>query len=266
MSLGKNKDFLWLNLKELPYFRAFLRAIEGRFYQDISLEAPVLDLGCGDGVFTRITFNHPLDVGIDPWKAPVLQAFHEGSYRFVVQGSGDHLPFSDSFFASAVSNSVLEHIPDVEAVLTEVNRVLKPGAKFVFCVPNHNFLSNLSVSSFFDHIGIKRLGDAYRVFFNRISRHHHCDSPEIWEKRMHDTGFQLEKWWHYFSPLALQVLEWGHYFGLPALLTQKLFGKWILAPYKWNFVFTSRIVQRYYDEKPEHPQGSYTFYIARKEE
>ena len=39
------KDYLWLNLRDLPYFRAMLRAVEAQFYQDLELLAPTLDLG-----------------------------------------------------------------------------------------------------------------------------------------------------------------------------------------------------------------------------
>ena len=45
-------DYLWLHIRELPYFRALLRAVEARFYEDIELPSPTLDLGCGDGIFT----------------------------------------------------------------------------------------------------------------------------------------------------------------------------------------------------------------------
>jgi SAM-dependent methyltransferase len=257
-------DFLWEQISGMPYFRGLLRAVEARFYQDFKLESPTLDLGCGDGHFVTIAFDKPLDVGIDPWTGPVHQAVRRGGYRLVIQGNGDQMPISDGYFASAISNSVLEHIPDVEAVLSEVSRVLKPGGTFLFCVPNQNFLSNLSISTFLDRIGLRGLGDRYRAFFNRISRHHHCDTPEVWQARLEKSGFHIERWWHYFSPEALHVLEWGHYFGLPALITQKLFGHWILLPAHWNLALTKAIVQPYYDEPVEQPKGSYTFYVVRK--
>jgi ubiquinone/menaquinone biosynthesis C-methylase UbiE len=109
------KDYLWLNLRDLPYFRAILRAVEARFYQDFKLPQPVLDVGCGDGHFASIAFDQPLDVGIDPWGGPIRQAARLGGYRSLVQADGGKMPFPDSYFASAVSNSVLEHIPHVEA-------------------------------------------------------------------------------------------------------------------------------------------------------
>ena len=36
----------------------------------------VLDVGCGDGHFASVTFDQPLDVGIDPWAAPLRHALH----------------------------------------------------------------------------------------------------------------------------------------------------------------------------------------------
>lgn len=259
-----DKDYLWLNIRELPYFRGVLRAVEARFYQEFDLAAPVLDMGCGDGDFAQITFDHKIDVGIDPWTGPVHKAVKLGTYRLVLQGYGDRIPFPDGFFASTFSNSVLEHIPDIDPVLSEMARVLKPGALFLFCVPNQNFLANLSISSLFDRLGLRRLGDAYRAFFNRISRHSHCDSPEVWQARLEKAGFKVERWWHYFPPHSLHVLEWGHYFGLPSLVIHGLFRRWILLPERWNLVLTNLVVQPVYDESPLHPQGSYTFYVARR--
>jgi SAM-dependent methyltransferase len=258
------RDHLWDQISTLPYFRGFLRAVESRFYENIELPSPVLDVGCGDGNFTSLTFDRKLDVGIDPWEGPLQQARKSGAYLAVVKGGGDKIPYGDGHFASAISNSVLEHIPDLDPVLQDVARVLKPGAPFVFCVPNHQFLANLSVSNFLDKIGSHRLADAYKRFFNRISRHHHCDDPVTWQARLDKAGFELVDWWHYFSPKSFRILEWGHYFGLPSLVSKKLTGRWILAPYHWNLFIVEKMTRALYNEKSIQPDGSYTFYIARK--
>lgn len=259
-----DQDYLWLHIRELPYFRSLVRAVEARFYQQLELPRPVLDVGCGDGHFASVTFDQPLDVGIDPWEGPLHQAARQGGYQAVILGDGGRMPFPDQSFASAVSNSVLEHIPHVESVLAETARVLQPGAPFVFCVPNHNFLPSLSVSNTLDKAGLHRLGEAYRRFFNRISRHQHCDPPEVWQPRLEKTGFQLERWWHYFPPRALHVVEWGHYFGLPSLVCRLLTHRWILVPTRWNLALTRHILQPYYDADPLCPDGVYSFYVARK--
>jgi len=263
---NKSKDFLWLHLRELPYFRALLRAVEARFYQELNLPTPILDVGCGDGHFAGVAFEKPLDVGIDPWREMLPHARAYGGYRLVIQGLGSELPFAANEFASVISNSVLEHIPQVDEVLREIHRVLRPGGWFVFCVPNHRFPQELSVSKFFERLGLKQLARTYSRFFNRISRHHHCDDVPVWRKRLETTGFILERYWHYFPPTALHALEWGHYFGLPSLVARWLTGRWVLVPTSWNLALTRRLVQRFYDESPVCENGVYSFYIAYKAE
>ena len=260
----QSKDHLWLQISSMPYFRGLLRAVEARFYEDIDLPAPTLDLGCGDGHFASVAFDRRFEVGTDPWWEPLTEAGQRQAYQGLTQADGATQPFPDGYFASAVSNSVLEHIPHLDEVLVETARVLKPGAPFVFCVPNNNFLPNLSIGRALDKIRLRSLGDAYRAFFNRISRHYHCDDPQTWETRLLKSGFRLEKWWHYFSPGALHTLEWGHYFGLPSLLSKKITGRWILVPQPWNLALTRRLIKPYFNEPLASENGAYSFYIARR--
>ncbi|TWH18593.1 class I SAM-dependent methyltransferase [Prauserella rugosa] len=44
----------------------------------------------------------------------------------------ERIPYDDNSFDLVVGHAVLHHIPDVEAALREVLRVLKPGGRFVF--------------------------------------------------------------------------------------------------------------------------------------
>lgn len=258
------KDYLWLHLRDLPYFRAMLRAVEARFYRDIDLPEPTLDVGCGDGHFATIAFDRPLDVGMDPWRGPIRKAARLGGYRALVQAEGGRMPFPDGYFASALSNSVLEHIPQVEEVLAETARVLRPGAPFVFCVPNHNFGPSLSVARVLNRSGLASCAITYRDLFDRIARHLHLDRPLVWKGRLNAAGFDVERFWHYFSPASLRVLEWGHIFGIPSLLSRWLTGRWVIVPTHWNLAITRRFVQPAYDENPIQGEGVCTFYVARR--
>lgn len=249
------KDFLFLHLCGLPYFRALIRAVEATYYQDLELPAPVYDIGCGDGHFASLVFEREIDVGLDPWHGPIHQAKGLGVYRLLVEANGGQAPFPKAHFSSAISNSVLEHIPHVEAVLAETARVLKPGAPFYFCVPNPRYLSELSLARW--------LGSPYTEWFRRISRVEHADWPEVWQARLARAGFELLRTWDYFSPAAMRVLEWGHYFGLPSLVARLLTGRWILAPTRWNLWLTERFTRRFADHRPVR-DGTFTFYIARK--
>ena len=258
-----SKDFLWLNIRDLPYFRSLLRAVEAQFYQEIDLLAPTLDIGCGEGHFANLVFSRKIDVGLDPSHGPIHEARTRLAYLLLTEAEGGKMPYPDGYFASAFSNSVLEHIPHVEQVLSETARVLKSGALFVFCVPNHRFNESLSIAVVLDKLRLHSLAKLYRAFFSRIARHRHLDGPEVWKDRLEQAGFSVERWWHYFPPKSLAMLEWGHYLGLPSLLLRKLTGRWILIPTYWNLMLTYRLLQPYANAVA-CDDGVCTFYIARR--
>ncbi len=256
-------DFLWAHLKELPYFRSLLRAVEANYYQDVDFPEPVLDVGCGDGHFASVVFDQQINLGIDPDLQSLREAQGRRSYSALVQSDGARLPYDDGSIGSAFSNSVLEHIPHLDAVLQEVGRVLRSGAPFLFTVPNPGYRDKLSFPQWLESIGLRPLGRSYREWFMRMSRTIHMYDRAGWERKLAVAGFEIERAFDYFAPEALHVLEWGHYFGAPCLLPRALIGRWIISPARWNLWLTDRFVRRYYDPSPK-PAGTYSYYLARK--
>lgn len=269
-------DLLWEHLRDLPAFRALLRAVEARFYADLPLPRPMLDLGCGDGHFGSMAFG-AVEVGLDPWREPLSEARERGTYGMLSGASGAAMPYPDGYFATVVSNSVLEHIPDLPPVLSEAARVLRPGGWLYFCVPGPSFEHFLSISQGLDGVGLHGVAKAYRRFFTRISRHHHCDGVAAWRERLAAAGFVLDQWWPYFSRRALAALEWGHYLGLPSLVTKKMTGHWVLWSSKANLWPAERLIRPLYEERLSQPpaarqgpeggddtDGAYLFFVAHK--
>lgn len=250
-------------LYHLPYFRAMLRAVEQSFYEGVELTEPIYDLGAGDGHFAWALFDGQAVVGLDPWWEPLLESKAKNVYPLLVQAQGAHVPLEDASFASAISNSVLEHIPDVQPVLNEVWRVLKSGGTFYFAVPNQRFRTDLWGMRVLERIGLKRLAAGYSRFFNKIARHINLDPPEVWKQRLLLAGFAQVDFFHYYPTTALHSLERGHLAGLPNLLWKKAFGKWILFPNRSNpFIPFRRAVELV--KNPLDESGCCTFYIARR--
>ncbi|HSJ58184.1 MAG TPA: class I SAM-dependent methyltransferase [Anaerolineae bacterium] len=260
-------DLLWRHLCELPAFRALLRAQEARFYEDwLPLEQPVLDVGCGDGHFGSVALapqSGPLTAGIDPDPRSLAEARTRGAYGVVAQALGDRLPFADGAFATVVSNSVLEHIPKVQPVLEEISRVLRPGGKFIFCVPGDDFQNLLFFPNLFRRLGLDGLAARYERYFSRISRHYHCDGRAVWRLRLAEVGLEVNHCFNYFSRRAHAVLDLGHYLGGPSLVAKKLFGRWIIVPARWNLALTERWLRPLYEE-PLPGTGAYVFIVAHK--
>lgn len=263
--MGTSEDLLWLHLKDLPAFRALLRATEARFYASLPFPEPVLDLGCGDGHFGAVALPRVPDVGLDPDPRPLREARRRGVYRLLLRADGGRLPFPDGAFGTVVSNCVLEHIPNVEPVVREVARVLRPGGRFYFSVPGPDFLSLLSIGRALDRLRMRPLGNLYRQFFHRISRHYHYDGVEGWRARLERAGLKLLDARPYLSPRALAAVEWGHYFGLPSLVAKKLTGRWVICPWRGNLWLTERLVRHFYDEVASAEGGCLFLAAARSE-
>lgn len=102
-----------------------------------------LDLGCGDGKLMRILLDaigtSPSLVGVDVDPLETRDALASGVYRHVHTAAGDHVPEGDGVFDFVYSNSVLEHIDEIDPVIAEVARLLRPGGTFIFTVPASNF-------------------------------------------------------------------------------------------------------------------------------
>lgn len=256
-------DFLWLHLRDLPYFRATLRSIEARMMSEVELEPPVLDVGSGDGHFASVFSEAEVEVGVDPAFKPTMEAKRRGVYKLLVQAEGAITPFPPAYFGSAFSNSVLEHVDNLDPVLAEISRVLKPGARLAFTVPNPGYRTKLSLPRTLSGLGLQGLSKAYEAWFMRVTRTKNLLDEQEWGDRLKRAGMRLEHSLRYFSPAALRTLEWGHYFGSVCLLPRWLTGKWILAPTRWNLWLTDRLVRRYYEEQPSD-EGTYTFFLARK--
>jgi SAM-dependent methyltransferase len=256
-------DYLIEHLKTVPAFRALLRSIEARMMGELDLPRPILDLGCGDGNFAQMTFHAPLDAGIDPSPDALAQAARTGMYRELKVAPGGALPYPDGAFATVLSNSVVEHIPQIEPTLREVHRVLRPGGLFVFTTPSNHFAEYLFFADLFRRVGLRCLRTRYENYFNRISRHYRTDSAEVWLARLEAFGFRAMRWHSYFSRNASRVFDLAHYYSAPTLIYKKLFGRWIIAPFRANFVLIEPVWRHFYNAPPVS-EGAYLFFLCER--
>ena len=164
-------DFLLRYLEVAPAALALVRAIECRHLAGIPIRRPVLDLGCGDGVFGQVLFAEPIDVGIDASVGELAIAQSSGSYRLLVLADGAALPCADAGFETVISNGVLEHVEDLPAALGEIARVLRPGGRLIFSVPGTGEHDYLAISVARRRLGLDRMARGYVAAFNRVFGH-----------------------------------------------------------------------------------------------
>ncbi len=92
----------------------------------------VLDLGCGGGFMAEVLARHgAFVVGVDPCAGAIAVAErHAARAGLAIEyrvGQGESLPCSPSSADLVVCVDVLEHVDDLDCVLAEIGRVLRPG-------------------------------------------------------------------------------------------------------------------------------------------
>jgi methionine biosynthesis protein MetW len=97
----------------------------------------VLEVDCGPGVLAKMMQENGAEVtGTDLSVVAVQRAQAKGIPAHQVDVDTEPLPFKDASFDTVVSNSMIEHRFFPERSLDECVRVLRPGGRFIVCLPN----------------------------------------------------------------------------------------------------------------------------------
>ncbi len=137
-----------------PRLRAFNDAMMARFVPHFRAgpDGPILDAGCGVGDHALRLAAHGFEtIGIDI-SAHVLEQARTTAERLglaedvrFMQGGLEELALPDESVAGIHCRGVLMHIPEWEAALAELCRVLKPGGALVVIENNTTSLETLLV-------------------------------------------------------------------------------------------------------------------------
>lgn len=183
------------------FTRSLMRSMELSMLWEVKdlFARPVLDLGCGDGLFSAL-FLPKIEAGID-LDGEVLEKVRPlGVYQELKQADATkHIPFNDSHFGTVVANSVVEHIPDTESLLKEVSRVLAPEGVFVFTTYTDDFTHYLE-----------------RFFGPK-------EAARINERIYHTSLYQPEKWQRLLGENNLEMVECRRYLPYKTVVIYRLF-------------------------------------------
>lgn len=141
----------------------------------------ILDVGAGQSPWREGLPAHCRYVGLD--------VAYAGDFAMappsadIVTYDGAVMPFAEASFDGALCVEVLEHAPDPEALLSEIARVLKPGAPLLLTTPwsarrhhiphdYHRFtrerLAILLDRHGFEHVEVRERGDDVGVAANKM--------------------------------------------------------------------------------------------------
>jgi SAM-dependent methyltransferase len=105
---------------------------------DLTPTAVVLDLGCSTGYLLedlRAAQPQATLIGVDLVAAGLRKAHSATPSARLLQVDVCELPIADASVDVVVSANLLEHVRDDQRALTEIERVLRPGARAVIVVP-----------------------------------------------------------------------------------------------------------------------------------
>lgn len=164
---------------------ALWRAAEVAALREQTFQPPILDLGCGDGIATAVALRGQNGViGVDPDASILEQAAQTGVYESLLAAPMEDLGERDvpsGSIGTVLSNSVLEHLPRLDATLAAVTRVLRPGGRLIFTVPTEIFSRWLLLPC-----------PRYAAWRNRALMHRNLEPIQSWRGRLERAGLALD--------------------------------------------------------------------------
>jgi SAM-dependent methyltransferase len=152
---------------------------------------PILDVGCGDGLFARMAFGDVEVWGIDIDAAEGRWAAASQAYAQVILGDVTRATLPDAFFATCVANCSLEHVPRLDLALRNINSALRPGGVAYLFVPAVDWAAHLTSARVLTRLGAPALGRQVQRSIDRQFRHHHLYDADGWRRAVLEAGLEV---------------------------------------------------------------------------
>jgi len=253
-------------LATTPLALALERGLECGLLAKQEFAAPILDLGCGDGLLAKNLFADKIDTGIDPNAKEIACAEKTGAYHELICCVGSEVPKPSGVYRTIFANSVLEHIPDLEPVLHEAHRLLKVGGSFLLTVPTDEFEQNSVAHRVLVRLGLTNSAARFRSWYNRFWRHYHAYSAPEWRRIMTLAGFEVLEMTRYNPPDMTTRNDCLTPLAAFSIILKRVSARWVLWPRlrKAFFALIVQKIRRSFSERGVSPDGSLLFIEARK--
>jgi ubiquinone/menaquinone biosynthesis C-methylase UbiE len=249
-------------LKIAPLSVALCRSIEASFFSTVRMKAPILDIGCGFGEFAKVFFDSQIAMGVDNSALDLLAAAKVKKYKHLLLADARKLPLANNSFATVMSVSTMEHIPEVEKVIHEAYRVLKPKGMLAISMETNEVDTHMFYWQLLEKMGLHTLAGMYKKAFNDLFHRHTLFSQKEWEHIIKKSGFVIEKSHMIVSPTIITLFD---IFTVTAWLSQILrpfIGRRVVYRPQVMINFLTFLFMRYINAKDT--RGTVLFLVARK--
>ena len=169
-------------------------------------ECPILDVGCGDGLFWEALLYDQSETklsclknlfGIDISESELelccarFDKHGANSLNFDISShrlEGSELDHLRGKCRSVIANCSLEHVPDIQNALINIKDCLAPGRTFVLFLPHPRWTRSLAFHNLISRFS-DRLGGCYAGLFDGFFQHYHLYPHYVWKALLESCGF-----------------------------------------------------------------------------
>ena len=171
-----------------------IRTAEAELLRTLPVEPPALDLCCGDGFFASLIHPSGFEAGCDFNETALCRATARNAHKKLVCADiTQAIPFPDGHFNTVVSNSSLEHVQNIDSVLQETARVLRPGGKLY-----------TTFASYYAYEWWPNGQQALDHYMNYQPVYNWFPLDE-WQRRMNSAGLRIIDHQYYLSKRASRI-------------------------------------------------------------
>ena len=156
-----------------------------------------LDLGCGNGLtgtafmgMTGVRELHGVDRG---------SYFAATEYASYIAGDACNLPYATNTFDFLISLGVIDHVPDLDSLLRESCRVLKPGGHLTYAIQTRHFRESTFWYRTFRWFGRHEEAEAFKMYRDVYDMIFHYYSEQDWRAHLVAAGFDRVEIGYIFS-------------------------------------------------------------------
>jgi SAM-dependent methyltransferase len=201
-----------------------------RALRDVKCPSPILDVGCGDGLFAKLAFTNAEVWGIDIDGNEGRRAQASKAYRQVVLADITRAQLPERFFSSCVANCSLEHVPNLHAAATSILSSLKPGGRLFTFLPSRDWADFMATPSVLRALKLSPIASTLTEAINTLFKHHHLEDAEGWRRIFEEAGFIVDRVEPVGSTVSTMAFEAFLIPSLLGLVCKKITGRWTLTP------------------------------------